>query len=192
MRQAPGEGYVDLLARAVYDLDRNTRHHILTIGGNSSADILERIENETISREKAGGVRAIFLGAGIVDSSFSVGGQSETNERSYLSNMEQILDIAKIHSPTIIVPGLTRVDESREQPFSSSGRTYTNKRVNQFDETLRRICGDKGISYILLKNILSPENLADGIHPNTIGHIKIFQRLTDHGVIDKVRYGEIH
>lgn len=181
MGQNPMESYTLLLADAIYRIHPQTRHHLLHIGGNSSSDLLKRIESECVAREQSREIKRIFLSVGMVDSSF-VNGKPSTLIDMYKENIGAILGIAKRHAETVVVPGLTRINEGLKQPFSvGSKRYYGNEHIASFDNVLREECArlseGERVRYIPLYDVLTHADLADGIHPNKQGHEKIFRRI---------------
>ena len=179
MGQEPNHGYINLLAHHLYTVDPSSRHHFLQVGGNSSQDLLERIENEIATRQNKG-IRGIVVSIGIVDAGYKNPQNPEISLETYQTNMQKILSTAQNAAQAVWVPGLTRVNEQLPQPFSPGGkRTYSNKRIETFDQALEGLCIEADIKYILIHHLLLPEDLADGIHPSRKRHIKIFERIKE-------------
>jgi len=173
MGQAPSEGYIHHLAKWVYNKDSSSRHHFLNIGGDGSADVLSRIENETRARLRVG-IRAFVIGVGLVDAGFHDPKNPEVTLTGYSDNMNSILDYALTQSRKILVSGLTKVDPTKRR---EGKRNFDNARTAEFDSKLREICREKGALHIPLYDVLTPSDLIDGIHPNDLGHEKIFKRI---------------
>ena len=186
MGQAPTDGYIHHLANWIYSQDQASRHHFLNIGGNGSKDILERIVYAIPPRTKSGNIRMIVVSIGIVDSSFFREGEetrAENTLKGYSANMQGIFDISRKYTSSIVVPGLTRINDLLKQPLSPSGRLYDNSRIEEFDSELRRVCELNNGTYVPIHDVLLPEDFVDGLHPNSSGHFKIFGRIVESGRI---------
>jgi lysophospholipase L1-like esterase len=54
-------------------------------------------------------------------------------------------------------------------------RFWDKKTATMYNETTKIFCQKNNIPFIDLTNVLSPEDIEDGLHPNAQGHEKIFQ-----------------
>ena len=95
------------------------------------------------------------------------------------TNLQKIMSIALEYTDEVIVPGLTRINNSKAQPFSATGRLYDNGRIAEFDAVLTNACYIRGTHYVQMSNAFLPEELVDGLHPNSEGHKKIFERVME-------------
>ena len=162
----------------------------MNIGGNGSKDVLERMVGEIQPRTKNGIIRMIFVSVGIVDSSFFREGEEIRQENTievYGANMQEIFANTRRYTNGLVVPGLTRINDQLQQPLSSSGRLYDNSRIGEFDSGLRKLCELNGGLYIPIHDVLLPEDFVDGLHPNSLGHFKIFGRIVELGKI-RIRF----
>ncbi|MBI2047911.1 MAG: hypothetical protein HYT27_02115, partial [Parcubacteria group bacterium] len=57
------------------------------------------------------------------------------------------------------------------------GAYYDNENIKQYDEVIKELCHVQKIIYIPTFKILSSSDLLDGIHPNTDGHKKMFEKI---------------
>ncbi len=46
-----------------------------------------------------------------------------------------------------------------------------------FDQELETICHNNQIHYIFMKNVLDKGDYIDGLHPNQLGHKKIYEKV---------------
>lgn len=152
----------------------------LGISGNTTADLLERIEVETKSRKP----NLIIFAIGINDAQFI---HSTNDLRVSLDEFQQ--NIAKLHSIAkkftgkIVFVGLTEVDESKTKPTSSNAdiwdanKSYTNENIKRLDNAIEGFCENNKLKFISMESVVGNDDLIDGLHPNTQGHIKIFNRM---------------
>ncbi len=169
MGQNPGKGYTDLLASHIYKRDATSRHHFLRIGGNSSFNLVQRMESESKVRSKSGGIRTILIGVGIVDSTGDI-------LQEYSDNLTKIFDLAKNYTDNVVVSGLTMI-ETEGNFRSPSGRSYNNRTIECFDGVLLERAEDYNIPYVEMRKVLSKGDYTDEIHPNDEGHSKLFKKI---------------
>ncbi len=171
-------GWVERLKRYMHRraIERGEYHLVynLAISGETSWGILERLEAETASRLEEGEKSLVILQIGMNDSALTSEGpvvqleEFETNVSDILQQAREIFDEA-------FVLGLFRVDEERTNPVPWAPLWYKNERIKAYDEALRRVSEKRGAKFIPLMNLITLEGLADGIHPNSRGHQKIFE-----------------
>lgn len=79
----------------------------------------------------------------------------------------------------IIAIGLTEVDEKTINLKFISGkrRYYKNEFLHEYDKNIEKIAREKHIQFIPTIDLITPELLEDGLHPNIKGHEKIFDRI---------------
>lgn len=144
----------------------------LGVSGNSSDDVLARFENET--RVRATEELAFVIAIGVNDSRTKAGvNYSDTNR--YKQNLSEIVKLAKQYSSRILFVGLTPCVEERSNPVSWGDTGYTNKRINEFDDTLRQFCKENQALFVevfepFAKAETETELLPDSLHPNDKGH----------------------
>jgi lysophospholipase L1-like esterase len=54
---------------------------------------------------------------------------------------------------------------------------YNLEDVINIDNTLEEICKNNNLNYIKLIDLINNDELTDGLHPNSIGHKKISERI---------------
>ncbi len=102
------------------------------------------------------------------------------NSTKFKSNMLKLINAAKIHSNNIIILGLIPVDEAKVDPIPwFDGHSCKNNLIMEFDKVLSDIAKTSNVLYLDLYNGLQDSKysslLADGEHPKTEGHRKIFE-----------------
>ncbi len=146
----------------------------LGIGGNTTDDVLSRLENEAKFR----GPTSLIFGVGINDSGYFRFPEKPIVEKErFISNLENIIKISKKFTNDIIFTGLVLGDDSLLQPFpgSSQGKSYTTERTIGYDKLIKEIAEKNNCKYIYLFDKLGFEDFSDGLHPNESGHKKIFE-----------------
>ena len=89
-----------------------------------------------------------------------------------------LINQAKKCSKKIFFLGLTRVVEEKTMPIPwNKGKYYDNENVKKYDNIIKRVTTSHNLRYLNLFNFLNKEELEDGLHPNTAGHEKIFQKV---------------
>ncbi|HVV66893.1 MAG TPA: GDSL-type esterase/lipase family protein [Candidatus Saccharimonadales bacterium] len=151
----------------------------LGISGNTTDDLLERIEVEAKARKVARpDKKSVFIFAiGTNDGSIQEGSdETRVPLKKFQDNLNQLITFAKKYTDKILIVGLLPVVEEYTQP------EYTNERVRQFDETLKRVAEDSGAAFLELfkkmQQVPKWEQLFDdGLHPTTEGHAWMFQQV---------------
>jgi acyl-CoA thioesterase I len=153
----------------------------LGISGDSTRELLKRVENETMARKWPGEEFAFIISIGINDSIIRNGNIVNMSLKEYRNNLEKIVKIAKNYSAKILLLGLQYCDEKITNPTQwDRNISYKNDRVKDFDEQIRQVAVKQKVSYLpifdeLKKRIEQGEDLYhDGIHPNNLGHQIIF------------------
>jgi len=147
----------------------------LGVSGDTVDDLLERIETEAKSRNPD----LIIFAIGINDAQFINSKNSlSVSPEQFQGNIEKLAAIAKKFAGKIIFVGLTRVDELKTVhcPWRPDV-SYFNESINKLDDTIRKFCKENELKYIPLADVIGKNNLFDGLHPNTQGHIKIFNKV---------------
>ncbi len=157
----------------------------LGISSNTSLDLLKRFEFETKQRLEEDDETIIIFSIGINDSMFILSeNKNKIGLEKFKENIQELISIAQKFSSKIIFVGLTPVDEMRTTPIPwDNNKIYRNQDIQRFDKTIKNVCKENGIYFIelfeKLKGLKSQELLADGLHPNSGGHEKIFEFVRD-------------
>jgi lysophospholipase L1-like esterase len=152
----------------------------LGISGDSTREILRRIENETLARRTDRGLAFIFS-VGVNDSLVFGNGETNLTPEEFVDNYRQIISTAKKYSDRILLIGLQYCDEARTRPVAWADIHYTNERIRIFDLKTKQAAEENGITYISIFHRLREEFESgkdvyqDGLHPNNDGHQLIFE-----------------
>ena len=147
----------------------------LGISGDNTDDLLERIESECKTREP----NMIVIAIGINDSQYV---RSERTRRvplqKFQKNISNLYKIAKLYSEKIAFIGLTNVDESKTRPIPwNTDEEYDNKSIREYNEAIKKFCSENNLKFIEMNNVLEKDDLEDGLHPNSQGHEKMFEKI---------------
>lgn len=175
-------GWITLLRNYLeknYD-DVNT--YGLGFCGDTTGDLLKRFENEAVARE----ANLIIFAIGINDAQYIY---SKNDNRvlagDFQNNIKKLYEIAKNITQKIFFVGLTSVDETKTTPIPwNTDKAYKNERIRSFDQFVKSFCSENNLKFIPVNDLFDKSDLFDGVHPNTQGHIKIFETVKP--VIDKI------
>lgn len=168
-------GWATRLRNYFEEQDNDVDIYNLGISGDTTADLLERIEVEAKSREP----NLIIFAIGINDAQFihSTNGLRVSPDE-FQQNLAKLLSVGKKFTDKVVFVGLTRVDESKTTPIPwNTDKSYTNENIERLDNTIKKFCEDNKLKFIPMESVVSNDDLIDGLHPNTKGHIKIFERM---------------
>lgn len=168
-------GWVTLLRNYLeknYD-DINT--YGLGICGNTTEDLLKRFENEARARE----TDVVILAIGINDAQYIYSkSENRVSDVDFQNHIKKLFEIAKKITSKIIFVGLTSVDETKTTPIPwNTDKVYKNERINLFDKFIENFCTENNLLFVQTSNLLNKDELFDGLHPNTQGHMKIFEKI---------------
>ena len=168
----------------------------LGISGDTSDDVLKRLENEINCRIWKNKEVIIIFAIGINDSCFVKSKNIFlTTENGFKKNIQKLIKLSEKYSSKIIFVGLTPVEESKTNPisWSTTGKSYKNKYIKRYDSIIKSVCQENNIYFIDMleefNKIDYQKLLEDGGHPNSEGHQKMFEIvkgfLMEEGIIGK-------
>ena len=154
--------------------------HVFNLGvpGDTTFDLLKRLESE-IKARLFYKETMIIISVGINDSRVNGDNQTLISAEDFENNQKKILDIVRKYTDKIIFVGFTPVDERRTIPWHDGKFSYLNKQIEKFDSIVKSVCKKNHVDFIdLFSSFNSDKNflkyISDGLHPNTLGHKKIF------------------
>lgn len=146
------------------------------VGGDSSRELLERIEDEIIHRDEENEETSIIIAVGTNDSRTKHGKEFMSLEE-FEDNINKILNISETYAANrVLVVGAAMLNErgSTRDPNTGTGSSWANSRLRLFDNKLSQICSSRGITFIEVGEHFDTSMLNDdGLHPNDEGHAKI-------------------
>lgn len=148
----------------------------LSIPGGTTKTVLGRFESEARDRE----VDGFIFQSGINDSCLvGQNGPNTVSLEDFKKNLEEIIGRAKKITPNIIFFGLGKVAETKTNPVSWADIYYVNEEIKKYDAAIKEACEKNSILYLDIFDLLTDEELEDGLHPNAAGHQKIFEKMRD-------------
>jgi len=144
----------------------------LGISGDNTNNLIERFELECNAREP----EIIIFSIGVNDSTISIGTDNiPVSFEKFEENIYRLIELSKKFTDKIVFLGLKQADDSKTMlvPWHNT-ISYSNKNIKKYDDKLKEICDEKNVDYVYVFDLLSKENLEDGLHPNSKGHEKLF------------------
>ena len=155
--------------------------HIAGFPGATSRDILSRIDSILDGLKDEMFDNVVILSIGVNDVTYFDGDFKKSKE-IYRNNMTNIIRKITDRGYELILLGLTRIELDDSGYYNNSNiEDYETdlKIILDNDDVLKELSKDNGIKYIEMKDILSKDDYIDGLHPNTKGHRKMFERIKD-------------
>ncbi len=166
--------------------DEFTFVYNLGVETNTSDDLLLRLEGELERRINILHVDKkwiyspfVVFAIGKNDSVF-VGDEANiwVNIEKFEKNLNELIDKSKKFTNNIIFIGLGNVDESKTIPLNEEGENYSNKNLLKYNNIIEKVCEENNLGFIPICGLLDIEkDLFDGVHPNEVGHRKIFEKI---------------
>jgi lysophospholipase L1-like esterase len=158
-------------------VDEDVDVYNLGVSGDNTDDLKLRFEVEARARKPD----AIVFAIGINDAQFVI---SKNGNRvpleEFSKNITGLINQAKTIAEKVIVVGLTRVDESKTVPIPwNQDKKYLNGDIERYDATLRDVSESLGVLYVDVSKVVSTVDLPDGLHPNSVGHQRLFETTKD-------------
>jgi len=159
--------------------NRDIRVFNMGIGGETTTEVLKRIEVETKSRFRVNDDTILIFSIGINDTQ-NINRIDRITIDQFKSNINELINKAKKFTDNIIFIGLTNIDEERLSPTPwNINKSYSNSKVNLFDNTIEERCLKNNIKYIKVNGLLDKLELKDGLHPTSSGHKKLADKLIE-------------
>lgn len=135
--------------------------------------VKNRFDFEFNTRKKEENEAIIIFSIGINDTQ-DINGKDRVTIEQFEDNIISLINKAKKYSNHIAFIGLSKVDETKVVPIPwNKEKSYFNKKIIKFDKKLEEVCNKNDIKYLKVYDLLSLDELADGLHPNSIGHQKL-------------------
>ena len=175
-------GWVQLLkSHAEKATDFYTTVYNLGIGGDSSSDILKRFEQELMPRLGQANKNIVIISVGTNDSYYFESDENKANisAAQYQKNLKKTIALARKYADNVLFVGLLPVDDARVRfvPWDKE-KSYSFKNCRKYNEIAKEACKTGNVPFLDVFDAFSKTNykrlLADGVHPNSAGHKKIF------------------
>jgi lysophospholipase L1-like esterase len=159
------------------------------ISGNTTEHLLGRFEFETKQRleelEK-GEDLIIIISIGGNDSAYFKNKNSNwISPEKFKENIKKLIELARKFSSKIIFVGLEPIDESKSDPLPwDDNISYKNEYIQNYNEIIKSICKNENIIFVEIFDEWVNQDYKkflcdDGFHPNSEGHKKIFEKVKE-------------
>jgi len=99
----------------------------------------------------------------------------------------ELINQAKNISDKIIFFGLTKVDEAKTKPIPwATEKFYDNENVSKYNSVIEEVSSKHRLPFVNLFDLLEANDLYDGLHPNSDGHNKMFLRIKEFLLSNKI------
>ncbi|HEY4523405.1 MAG TPA: GDSL-type esterase/lipase family protein [Candidatus Paceibacterota bacterium] len=158
--------------------------HNLSITGETTKTLLPRLERESEVREA--GILIIQIGKN--DAAYIKEPDNlQISPEKFRANILALAALARKIAGTVIFIGLANVDESKTKPVPwAKDLYYTNENIEKYNTILKEVCGELTLPFIDILGYLAEDDLEDGLHPNARGHEKIFVKVRDFLLNEKI------
>lgn len=182
-------GWADRLKAHFFkkDIDTNFHYyhgiHNLGVDGNTTQQVIDRFKNEVETRLWPGSDYAFIFAVGTNDTIHRGGQEYISDADQYFDQLDQLVKLANEYSNKIAFVNLLPVNEKLTNPLlsSSTGKCFTNDRIEDFNQRLELFCSQQGVTLIDVRTeyLDSDYNtlFADGLHPNDEGHEVIYNKV---------------
>ena len=150
--------------------------YVLGVCGDTSTTLLQRFSAEATARSP----QQIFIAIGINDTKYVSSPEKPMVSLSQCTeNIRTLLDTANFIAASVKIIGLTMVDESLTQPTTDEDHHYfANSVIQIYNSALAAIATERKVPFIDVFSTLTKSDLFDGLHPNSEGHRKLFEKMT--------------
>ena len=146
-----------------------------SISGSTTDTILGRFENEA----KVRNAEWLIFQTGGNDASYEhAPGNYLVAPDKFRENLEEIIKRAKKITNNIIFTDLKNCDYSKTMPVPWADFYYTNENLKKYNKIMREVCLESDVLFLDL-GLLNNDDFYDGLHPNAVGHEKIFIQVRD-------------
>lgn len=154
-----------------------TQVYNCSVSGNFSADILSYMEHDIQKIVDERDDLIIVFATGTNDASCYDNAHSPVVPIDvFQQHMQACLACAQKYTSRIMVVWLTSVDETVCNPYKWD-LWYLNANLEKYTHVLHDVATAYGAIYIDLWDVLTQQDLSDGLHPNAWWHEKIFAKV---------------
>lgn len=147
----------------------------LSISGGTTETILERFENEAKVRK----ADMLIFQTGGNDASYEVSLDiCLVSVEKFKQNLKEIINRAKKITNSIVFMDLKNCDETKTMPVSWANVYYSNANIKKYSQIMQEVCAENQVLFLDLDD-LENTDFEDGLHPNSVGHQKIFIKVKE-------------
>lgn len=147
----------------------------LGVSDDTTGGAVKRMSYEIEARRQPDDQFTLVFAIGINDTVIQSGEALSTPEQ-YRDELDVLISGARHYSERLLFVGLTPVDDKLCNPYVHNPTLcFSNNRILQFEEVLRKMCIEKEIRCVQVFEKFQEEQqrrelLTDGLHPNDAGH----------------------
>jgi len=170
-------GWCDLLKR--HFLDKDIFVYNLGVSGDDSLDLLGRFDNECKARKPD----IIIIAVTGNDSQYLIEeDRFRIDVKDTVKNFKQLISKAKCYTKSIIIIGLTKVDEEKINAvyIKNKKKYYKNDNLRRYDKAIEGISSKENVYFIPMFDVIDKDDLDDGLHPHSEGHKKMFFKIKEY------------
>ncbi|HKL44582.1 MAG TPA: GDSL-type esterase/lipase family protein [Candidatus Absconditabacterales bacterium] len=105
----------------------------------------------------------------------------------FRSNLNQIINLSKNITNKIIFLGINQIDENKTKPIPREPTEYyENDDLKEYNKCIEEICKSNNIDLISMRNLLTPSNFEDGLHPDPKNHKIIYDAVKEYIIDNKI------
>ncbi len=155
----------------------------LGIDGDDTSSLLKRFEAECKTRNPS----VIIFDIGSNDTFLNLNGENNISLKQFETNIISLINQAKKFTNKIVFVGFLPVDESKTSPVLwDKNISYTEKEIKKYNDKLKDLIKKAGVLYIDISNMFSNMDLEDGVHLNSLGHEKLFNKVKEFLIKNKI------
>ena len=157
------------------------------VSGDTTDGLLKRFDAEA----EASNPEIIIFAIGINDSAHIASkNENYVPVKKFAENLAALSRKANAFTDKAVFVGITKVDEDKTAAISrDTDVSYRNKDIQGYDGAIKDFCEKNNLPFIEMYDLLDKEDLEDGLHPNSAGHEKMFQRVKDFLIENKIIVG---
>jgi lysophospholipase L1-like esterase len=177
-------GWVQRLRNFFETNDYDISLYNCSVSGDTTEDVLKRFKVESQARD----AEMIIFAIGINDSRYI---NSKDNPAvpadQFQKNLQELINQAKKFTKKIIFLGLTNIVESKVMPIPwQPDEYYDQENVKIYNQHLKTICEKNNLPFLDMLDLLDDLELDDGLHPEPSGHEKIYLKVKDYILSNKL------
>jgi len=155
----------------------------LGVSGDTTDDLLERFDAEA----KANKPDMIIFAIGINDALRQTNERDESALERFKDNLRELLVRARAFADNVIFVGLTKAHKSENAPFFwNADIEGKNELIRKYDDAVKKMAVETDLPFIEMYDLLDREDMEDGLHPNSAGHEKMFRKIKDFLIENKI------
>lgn len=164
-------GWVGRLRKSIAPAEDHYNIYNFGVCGDTTEGLLKRFEIECDSI----GPDKIIFAIGINDSKYRGGTQEFVVPlEQFDANLKGIVSLAKTKVDEVVLVGPTSVGGV----FETLRSTFVDDEILKYNEVIKKVADENSLQFIEMFDVFDPQTeLADGVHPTTVGYQKMFERI---------------